>query len=197
MIRTESRDEPLDMTRLLNTATSYGLLAILIHWLSAAVIVAMFCLGFWMVDLDYYSSWYNRAPAIHKSVGILFALVFLLRLVVRLVSPRPQPVAGTSAWEAVASGTVHRLFYALLACLVTAGYLISTADGRPVSVFGWFEVPATITSIPDQEDIAGEIHWYLALGVVSLAALHALAALKHHFVDRDATLRRMLGRSQE
>ena len=77
-----------------------------------------------------------------------------------------------------------------------AGYLISTADGRGISVFGWFDVPASITSIPEQEDVAGAVHFYLAWGLVILAGLHGLAALKHHFIDRDTTLLRMLGRAQ-
>jgi len=64
------------MTRLLNTGNAYGAVPIAIHWLSVAVIIGMFCLGFWMVDLDYYDSWYRRAPDIHKSVGILFAVHF-------------------------------------------------------------------------------------------------------------------------
>lgn len=183
------------MPRLLNSDRSYGWLPILIHWLSAAVIVGMFCLGIWMVDLDYYDRWYNRAPDIHKGIGILFACVFALRLLLRLVTPNPKPLSH--GWETTISRIVHRLFYALIGCLLIAGYLISTADGRAISVFGWFEVPATVTSIPEQEDLAGEIHWYLALSLVSLAALHALAALKHHFLDRDETLSRMLGRTQD
>ena len=183
--------------RLLNDRRSYGAAAIALHWLSAAVIAGMFGLGYWMVDLDYYSAWYNRAPDIHKSVGILFIFVYLVRVVLRLATPAPAPARDPGGWDAIASRVVHRLFYVLIACLVCAGYLISTADGRPVSVFGWFEVPATITSIPDQEDRAGEIHWYLALTIVILAGLHAAAALKHHFVDRDETLSRMLGRRQE
>jgi len=61
-------------------------------------------------------------------------------------------------------------------------------------VFGWLDIPATITGIPQQADLAGEVHWYLALGTLTLAGLHGLAALKHHFIDRDATLWRMLGR---
>jgi len=76
-----------------------------------------------------------------------------------------------------------------------SGYLISTADGRPISVFGWFEVPALLTSIPNQEDVAGLVHEYLAWGLVILAGLHGLAALKHHFIDRDPTLLRMFGRA--
>lgn len=185
------------MARLLNTRKYYGAIPIFIHWASVVVIAGMFCLGYWMVDLDYYSSWYRRAPMIHKSIGILFALVLILRLGLRVTSPVPAPTGAGRGWETRAARAVHRLFYVLIAAQLAAGYLISTADGRSVSVFGWFEVPATVTSIPDQEDLAGVIHWYLALSILILAALHALAALKHHFVDRDATLRRMLGRTPE
>ena len=56
-------------------------------------------------------------------------------------------------------------------------------------------VPGSLASIPDQEDLAGEVHFWLGWGVVVFAGLHALAALKHHFIDRDATLSRMLGRT--
>jgi cytochrome b561 len=76
-----------------------------------------------------------------------------------------------------------------------SGYLISTAEGQPVSVFGWFEIPALLFGLPQQADIAGIVHLWLAWGVVIISALHALAALKHHFMDRDSTLVRMLGRS--
>ncbi|MFQ5636111.1 MAG: cytochrome b [Gammaproteobacteria bacterium] len=185
------------MPRLLNTENSYGAPAVIVHWLSAAIIIGMFGLGYWMVDLDYYSSWYRRAPDIHKSVGMLFAIVFVFRLALRIFSPEPAPVGGTPAWQTRIAHAVHRLFYVLIGCHLIAGYLISTADGRPISVFGWFDVPATITWIPAQEDVAGDIHWYLALSIMSLAGLHALAALKHHFFDRDETLRRMLGRNRE
>jgi cytochrome b561 len=74
-----------------------------------------------------------------------------------------------------------------------AGYLISTADGRAIEVFGLFNVPALVTGIPNMEDSAGQAHLVLAISLISLATLHALAALKHHFFDRDQTLRRMLG----
>jgi len=89
----------------------------------------------------------------------------------------------------------HLALYAGLFALMISGYLISTADGRGIEVFGLFEVPATLTTIPDQEDVAGVVHEYLAWGLVIFAGLHALAALKHHFIDRDATLVRMLGRA--
>jgi cytochrome b561 len=76
---------------------------------------------------------------------------------------------------------------------MVSGYLISTADGRGVSVFGWFTVPATLHGIDGQEDVAGVVHLTLASTLVAVALLHAGAAFKHHFIDRDRTLKRMLG----
>jgi cytochrome b561 len=73
-----------------------------------------------------------------------------------------------------------------------SGYLISTADGRAIQVFDWFEVPALVTGIANQEDIAGAVHYWVAVALIALASLHGLAALKHHFLDRDGTLLRML-----
>ena len=73
-----------------------------------------------------------------------------------------------------------------------AGYLITTADGQPVAVFDRFQLPATLYGLENQADLAGQWHDGLAIALVSLAGLHTLAALKHHFIDRDDTLVRML-----
>jgi cytochrome b561 len=178
-----------------NTSDSYGLLAIALHWLVALTVVGMFGLGLWMADLNLYHPWYHRAPDIHKSIGLLLFAIMLLRLGWRFANPRPRPAPGVSRLEARTAAIAHALLYLLLFAVMIAGYLISTADGRPVEVFGLFGVPATITGIEDQEDVAGDIHLVLAMILVSLAAVHALAALKHHFIDRDRTLLRMLGRN--
>lgn len=181
---------------LFNTETRYGHLMIAMHWLTALLVLVLFFLGLWMVTLDYYHPWYKEAPDIHRSIGVLLGLLVLCRLVLRLVTPPPGPVASLRRWEIIASTIVHWLLYGLLLVTVTLGYLISTADGRAVSVFGWFEIPATVTSIPSQEDLAGELHFYFAVTLLILAGLHALAALKHHFINKDATLLRMLGKGQ-
>jgi cytochrome b561 len=88
----------------------------------------------------------------------------------------------------------HLFIYVDLFLVMTAGYLISTADGVGIPVFGLFEVPALVSGIEDQAELAGTVHLYLAWVLVIFAGLHGLAALKHHFIDRDATLVRMLGR---
>ncbi|MCJ8169599.1 cytochrome b [Atopomonas sediminilitoris] len=176
-----------------NQDDRYGWLSITLHWLVALVVIGMFAWGLWMMDLGYYDPWRKDAPELHKSVGICLLVLMLLRLSWRLLSPQPKPLAGHSALVRVAAKAGHGALYLVLFALMASGYLISTADGRAIEVFGVFSVPALISGLPEQEDIAGWVHELLAWGLIGLVVLHAAAALKHHFIDRDATLRRMLG----
>ncbi|MEL7557518.1 cytochrome b [Stutzerimonas chloritidismutans] len=178
-----------------NSSSNYGLVSITMHWLVAVAVVVLFALGYWMVGLTYYSSWYRTAPDIHKSIGLLLLALMVMRVTWRFLNRGPAPIASHGKMTRLATRIGHGALYLGLLAVMISGYLISTADGRGISVFGWFEVPALITSIPDQEDIAGLIHEYLAWGLVIFSGLHALAALKHHFIDRDPTLKRMIGRA--
>jgi len=177
-----------------NQTSHYGLISIFIHWLTVIIVLGLSVLGLWMVDLDYYSEWYKTGPEIHRSIGVLLALLLMFRLVWRFLSPPPASIESHKVWEQISARLVHWFLLLLMCAVIAAGYLISTADGRGIDVFGWFVVPATLTSIPDQEDLAGDIHFYLAMTLLAMAALHGLAALKHHFIDRDGTLVRMFGR---
>ena len=181
--------------QLRNSDSTYGLVSILLHWLVALVVFGLFGLGLWMVGLDYYSGWYRTARDLHKSIGLVLFAVMLGRLLSRFVSPPPAAPVNHGRATRLASKAGHAFLYLALFVLMISGYLISTADGRGIAVFGLFEVPATLTSIPDQADVAGAVHEYLAWALVIFAGLHALAALKHHFIDRDATLVRMFGRT--
>jgi len=174
-----------------NTANGWGLITILLHWLSALTIIGLFVLGLWMVELTYYDSWYTKAPNIHKSVGILlFALTFV-RIIWRHFNTKPDSIAGHTVLEKKGAEIVHSLLYILLFLIMLSGYLISTADSRAISVFGWFDVPATLSGIDKQEDIAGTVHLVLAISLIGLVVLHAFGAIKHHFIDKDDTLKRM------
>ena len=177
-----------------NSSSHYGLVSIFMHWLVAVVVFGLFGLGYWMVGLDYYSSWRQTAPDLHKSIGLVLFAVMLARVLWRWFSPPPASLPNHGRMTRMASKLGHSFLYLGLFVLMISGYLISTADGRGIPVFGLFEVPASLTSIPDQEDVAGLVHEYLAWTLVIFACVHALAALKHHFIDRDRTLTRMFGR---
>ncbi|MCE8041699.1 cytochrome b [Billgrantia desiderata SP1] len=173
-----------------NTRTGWGLVSIALHWLSALTIVGLFVLGWWMTGLGYFDPWYNLAPWWHRSLGMLLLFATLLRILWRLFQPTPQ--AQGSRFERIAAHLGHIALYVLMLTVMISGYLISTARGRGISIFDWFEVPALISGLPNQASIAGDIHWYSALALMLLAAGHTLAALKHHFIDRHDTVLRML-----
>jgi cytochrome b561 len=161
--------------------------------LVAVTVVGQFGLGLWMRSLGYYDVWYRLGPWWHKGIGVMLVGLLMLRLLWRWLNPRPAHLPNHRPYERLAASVIHGLLYLLLFLIMLSGYLISTADGRGLEVFDWFTIPAILSGIERQEDIAGTIHLYLAWSVLGLAALHALAALKHHFIDRDETLKRMLG----
>jgi len=170
--------------------TGYNKLSKSLHWLSAILVFGMFAAGYWMVDLTYYSEWYKTAPHWHKSVGICLIALTILRLFWKTISSSPA-IEG-SPFEKKAAAAAHHLLYVLLFTLFLSGYLISTADGRGIDVFGWFEVPGLGAFIENQADYAGLVHEYVAYALIALTSLHALAALKHHFINKDNTLKKML-----
>lgn len=177
-----------------NSTTRFGFISIVLHWLVPLPVFILFALGWWMTELDYYDSWYKLGPWWHKSIGVLLFMTLISRLIWISFTPSPKPLSSHQLWEVKLAHVVHLFLYLLLLLTMLSGYLISTADNRPIEVFGWFSIPATITSIADQEDVAGQIHLIVASILVGLAVLHAAAALKHHFIDRDRSLLRMLGR---
>jgi cytochrome b561 len=177
-----------------NGPDHWGAVSIALHWLIALVVFAMFALGLWMTSLTYYDRWYHDAPYLHKGIGVLLFITLVARLLWRFAVGRPDELASHAPWERLAARLAHLGLYLLLFAVMVSGYLISTADGRAVEVFGWFAVPATLSGIEGQEDVAGEVHLGLASVLIALSLLHGGAALKHHFIDRDRTLKRMLGR---
>jgi len=178
-----------------NDPMAWSGLTILVHWASMLVVYGLYALGWYMVDLDYYDVWYRSAPFWHKSIGLSLCLIIVFRMGMRLLSSPPAPLGNHAKWERIAAKLTHYLLYGLLFSVFISGYLISTADGRGISVFGFFELPALVSDIDNLEDWAGEVHIYATDTLIIVSLLHAAAAIKHHFIDRDATLRRMLGMS--
>lgn len=178
--------------KVVDTASGYGVVSRVLHWSSALAVFALFALGWWMVDLGYYDEWYQTAPALHKSVGVLLAVLIVFRMVWRLRQTGPEPVLTHGAWNRFLAWAVKLLLYLLLVIISVSGYLITTAAGDDLLVFDLVRIPAVLTGIDNLEDLAGEVHEWVAWMLIGLGALHGAAALKHHFIDRDATLRRMI-----
>ena len=180
-----------------NSSVYWGWVSISFHWLMAMLVITLFILGLWMVELTYYDDWYRTAPDIHKSAGVLLLLIIVFHFMWRIKNVKPDGLLTYTKFENRASRLTHVIMYILLILIIFSGYLISTADGRGIEVFGLFEVPAIVYGLDQQEDVSGVIHLVLAVSLMLLVCVHAAAALKHHFVDKDKTLKRMLGMSND
>nr|WP_250808234.1 cytochrome b [Neorhizobium tomejilense] len=174
-----------------NTKTTYGAVAVSFHWASAVLATGLFASGLWMTSLSYGSNWYHSAPEFHKAFGLMFAALILGRLAWKGLNPSPDE-AG-KRWEALAAKSVHIALYGLLATLFVSGYLVATGRGAGVDIFGVFQFPSLV-HIGRNTRLAGTVHLWSAYALAALTVLHAAAALKHHFIDRDRVLVRMLGR---
>lgn len=179
-----------------NTVSTFGWVSILLHWLVALVVLGMYPLGLYIVSLGYYDPGYRIYPDWHRSIGVLLMLVLCMRLFWRWINPSPRQLSR-HRWERLGASLGHLGLYLLLVTILASGYLFSTADGRGIEVFGWFSLPAIPGLALRQEELAAEIHFYAATLLMVLIAIHALAAFKHHFIDKDATLTRMLGLQSE
>lgn len=170
----------------------FGLVTILLHWVCALIIVFLFSLGLYMTSLSYYDDWYHKAPSLHVSLGLILFLLMVLRLVWRLISRTPDPLPEHNLLIRLAASAVKIILYGLIFTVIASGYLITTAEGAAPSIFGWISFPVLVELGPERVDLAGWIHLCFAWAIIVFASLHALAALWHHFIVRDNTLKRML-----
>lgn len=175
-----------------NSESRYGIASIALHWVMAFTLLGLYLLGSYIVDLSYYDPEYKTLPAIHKGIGVLLFLLLFFRIFWTSFNTKPAPIGAAPSYQKRIAKLVHHLLYALMFIIPLTGYLISTADGRPIDVFGLFAVPAIDLGIDQQEELAGDLHLWAANILAGVVALHALAALKHHFINRDQTLVRML-----
>ena len=173
-------------------------LTIALHWLTLALILVQFGLARVMRDetRDLISRF--QLYQWHKSVGLSVAALVVLRLVLRLVLPSPQPVA-MPAWQRFAAGGVQAGLYLCLLALPVSGLLMVSAAPIqiPTLLFGWIAVPHPIG--PDKAIYEAMIvlHEALFATLATLAAIHAGAALLHQFVLKDGLMRRIwFGRDQ-
>jgi cytochrome b561 len=176
--------------------------AILLHWLMALMIIGQIAAGIWMSDAIHAPS--TKALAfktyqLHKSIGLTVLLLSLLRLLWRAAHRPPALPAHMKNWERTLARLSHVGFYLLMLAVPLSGWAMVSASplGLPTIYFGLFEWPhigplAALANKPSAEHLVKEMHEILAMGIVGLLVLHIVAALKHHFIDKDDVLARML-----
>lgn len=161
-----------------------------LHWLMAAALIANFALGTSVHEMQL-SPQKLQLLAWHKWAGISLLGLVSLRLFNRLVFPRPAPLPAPR-WQQRAAIGVHALIYVLMFAIPLSGWLVSSAAGISVVYLGMWELPALLPKNLAWVDTLKELHEILNQSLLVLVMLHVAAALKHHIIDRDRSLIRML-----
>ncbi len=185
-----SRDDQGDFVAIRDTETRYGAVAQTVHWLMAFMLVGSFSLGFYMHEMAV-SPLRLKLFSYHKWLGVLVFALVVLRLVWRWTHRPPPLPAHMPHWEKRAAEITHRLLYLFLFAAPLSGWLMSSAKGFQTVLFGVLPIPDLLSKNPPLGAALSEVHETLIWMLLSVAGLHAAAALKHHFIDRDDVLVRM------
>lgn len=170
----------------------YTKTAMLLHWLIALLIIATFFLGLSMVAIPGFSPTKLKYFSWHKWMGVTVLLLAVLRVLWRATHTPPAKLASIPDWQHKIAEGMHYLLYILIFAVPISGYLYSYAAGVPVVYLGLWQMPAPIAPDPELKATLKTVHYVLTMTMAAAVVAHALAALKHHFIDRDVTLKRML-----
>ena len=168
----------------------YSLPAIGLHWLIALLVAGIWIVGTWMVELPF-SPIKLKVYSWHKWAGVTVFFLAIARLLWRLYRP-PPPLENLPRWQIRAAHAAHGLLYVLLFVTPLSGWLFSSAAGFPTVWFGVLTLPDLVPKDAALKDIFRALHDGLNTVLAGLVGLHVVAALKHHWVDRDDTLARIL-----
>jgi cytochrome b561 len=173
-----------------NTSVQYGTVAQALHWAIVALLIVQVTLAKIAeglpLGLDKLS-----VLARHKSFGITILGLAAVRLAWRSFN-RPPPLPPMPRWQAAAAHANHWALYALLFAMPVTGWLMSSASNYPVSWFGLAQLPDLVAPDRALKERLETVHESLSWVLIALAILHVAAALKHHLIDRNGLLFRML-----
>ncbi len=169
----------------------YNRIAVLLHWLIAALIVAAFGLGVVMVDIPGLTPTKLKYFSWHKWLGVTVLALVAVRLLWRLWHGAPAPVR-MPAWQQRSATVVHVLLYLLMFAVPISGYFYSLAAGVPVVYLGVLPLPELIGPDPVLKPVLKNLHLFLVYTMLAFVIIHVLAVLKHQLLDRDGLLQRML-----
>ena len=178
-------------TENLSMPTHYTALAKWFHWGMALLIAGLVAMGFVMTDMELspdklqYYAW-------HKWAGVSVFLLVWLRLLWRVTHPAPAYPDSMSPWMQRMAHAGHMVLYGLMVVIPLSGWLLSSAKGVQTVWFGVWPLPDLLDKDKELGHLLHEVHETLNFCMLFLLAGHAGAALKHHWIDRDDILKRML-----
>jgi cytochrome b561 len=174
-----------------NTTRAWGAPSKTFHWVIVLLIIAQWVIAERADDLPNGMA-KLQTLALHKSIGMTVFMLAILRLVWRWANPVPMLDAVTKSWERVLAGLSHVLLYGLIFAIPVSGLLMSSAHAYSVSWFGLFQWPDFVKPDHELAETLETIHKGLFKVLLGVAILHVLGALKHHVIDRNEVLKRML-----
>lgn len=171
-------------------------ITISLHWVIALTIIGLTALGLYMKN---YAA--HDVYPLHKALGVLIAVLILLRVLWRYANGWPKPVRPYPAHEVWLAHAVHWVLIVGTVLMPLSGMMMSGLGGHGINIFGW-ELMAVNADAQGEAiaysafaaELGEEVHTIVGYIMVLAIALHVVGALKHHIVDKDATLKRMLGR---
>jgi cytochrome b561 len=175
-----------------NTIISYGSVSKFLHWLIFLMITSLLIVGFTMGGISD-KALKGQVINVHKIIGSCVLLIMLFRVFWTLINIKPKLPDRTPRVQAFLSHIVHFTLYFLLIFIPISGAIMSSAAGYSTN-FGFFSLSLPIAKNKAVSDLFGEIHQILAWVIICVLTLHILAALKHHYINRDSILVRMLPR---
>lgn len=175
--------------RLKNNNSHFGIVAIGLHWLMAILIIALLCIGLYMTTLAATPQKF-ALYGYHKEFGILVLALAAFRLIWRIRNQIPS--LDLPKWQVMAAYLAHYALYFFMFAMPLSGWFMSSAAGHPPSFFGLFTLPNLVNPNKDLSHWFALAHTWLAYMLIATIGIHTLAALKHHFIDKDNILRRII-----
>ena len=169
---------------------AYTRTAVALHWLIALLIFTALALGLYMVGLKL-SPLKLKLYSWHKWLGVTIWLLAVVRVLWR-ATHRPPPPPAMPAWQRVAANVSHLLLYVLLLAIPISGWLFSSASGFPVVYLGLIQLPDLVAKDKALAELFKAVHACLNYTLMGVVVLHVLASIKHHVINRDHVLHRML-----
>lgn len=174
-----------------STDDNYGSMAKFLHWLISILFIGMIIFGFILVNLPKGNTT-SFLVGIHKSIGLTVLLIVIFRVIWRFSEVQPLLPITVPIWEKIAAHSVQFFLYIVLFAMPISGWIMSSLSSRPFLFWGWFNAkfpfPKNLT-LSNQFFTAHEVIAWLAVGLI---CLHVGAAVKHHFIEKNNVLKRML-----